>query len=120
MTYQGSTQVYKYSSERRNDPELKEKAAKVVIARQNALKEADALLKQAAQILTAQSGFVDGAVYDSQVQAIRIASMKLSQDTQFELGGKRGNPAENDTFLGNLAAGPLGEQIQEMGDSFPL
>jgi hypothetical protein len=112
---------YKYDNDRRNDPELKAKVAKVLVARQNALKEADALLKQAAQILSAQSDFVDGAIYNRQVQAVRIASFTLSRDTEFEVGGpRRQNPAENDNYLGNLAAGPLGEQIEGMGDDFPL
>lgn len=111
---------YKYHTDRRDDPDLKAKVAKVVVARQEALTEANTLLKQAAAILTAQAGFEDGAIYGRQVQSVGSASQNLDRTTKFELGGDRGNPAENDTVLSNLAAGRLGAQILRMGDKFPL
>ena len=115
----------KESTDRRNDPELKAKVAKVVRARQKALREASELLKQAADIISAQSHFTGDAIYDHQVTSVRIANFTLRRDADFaggitETGRNVGNPAENENYLGNLAAGTLGIQIQSMGDKFPL
>lgn len=104
---------------RRNDAELKAKVAKVVKARQEALNRASALLKQATEILESQNQFVGDAIYSNRVQSISIASFSLSRDAEFA-SGSRGDRSENDTYLGNLAAGQLGVQIQDMGDKFPL
>lgn len=104
---------------RRNDAELKAKIAKVVKARQEALNRASALLKQATEILESQNQFVGDAIYSNRVQSVSIASFSLSRDAEFA-SGSRGDRAENDTYLGNLAAGQLGVQIQDMGDKFPL
>lgn len=108
---------------RRNDPELKAKVAKVVKARQEALNEASALLNQAYEILKAQRQFVGDEAYNSQVSSVSTASYTLSRDAEWA-SGRRGqqdaDPSKNDTYLGNLAAGQLGVQIQKMGDEFPL
>lgn len=108
---------------RRNDPELKAKVAKVVKARQNALNEASVLLDRAYEILKAQRHFVGDEIYSRQVSAVSTASYSLSRDAEFA-SGRRGerndDPATNDTYLGNLAAGSLGVQIQNMGDSFSV
>src|SRR6478735_1627145 len=94
---------------RRNNPELKAKVAKVVKARQNALTEASALLDQAYEILKAQRHFVGDDLYDAQVRSISTASYSLSKEAVFASGRRRdgfvNDPAENDTYLGNLAAG---------------
>lgn len=108
---------------RRNDPELKAKVAKVVKARQEALNQASALLKQATEILEAQNQFVGDAIYSNRVQSVSIASFSLSRDAEFASGNRgqaTSDPSENDTYLGNLAAGQLGVQIQDMGDKFPM
>lgn len=108
------------SEVRRDDAELKAKVAKVVKARQNALDEASALLNQAYDILKAQRHFAGDESYNRQVSAISTASFSLSRDAEFA-SRLRGTPdAENDTYLGNLAAGQLGIQIQKMGDEFQL
>lgn len=108
---------------RRNDPELKAKVAKVIKARQEALNEASALLNQAYEILKAQRQFVGDEAYNSQVSSVSTASYTLSRDADWA-SGRRGernaDPSKNDTYLGNLAAGQLGVQIQKMGDEFPL
>lgn len=109
------------SEERRNDPELKAKVSKVVRARQQALNEASVLLNQAYDILKAQQHFAGDALYSGQVSSVGTASFTLSRDAAFaSRDGASGNAAENDTYLGNLAASSLGVQIQEMGDKFPL
>ena len=108
---------------RRNDAELKAKVSKVVKARQEALKEASALLNQAYEILKVQRHFVGDEIYSRQVRAVSTASFSLSRDAEFASGqrGERNNdPSENDTYLGNLAASELGVQIQKMGDNFTL
>lgn len=112
----------KESTDRREDPELKAKVAKVVRARQEALKEASKLLEQAAELLSVGPGFVGDEIYNRQVRSVRSASYSLKKDAEFSSGNGRpsGNPADNDTYLGNLAAAALGVQIQEMGDRFPL
>lgn len=111
------------SEVRRNDPELKAKVAKVVKARQDALREASVLLDRAYEILKAQREFVGDEAYHHQVSSVSTASYTLSRDADFA-SGRRGesnnDPAKNDTYLGNLAAGALGVQIQNMGDNFPL
>jgi hypothetical protein len=106
---------------RRNDPELKAKVAKVVKARQEALNEASALLNQAYEILKAQRHFTGDEIYNHQVSSVSTASFTLSRDAAFaSRDSGSGNATENDTYLGNLAAGALGIQIQKMGDEFPL
>lgn len=107
----------KESTERRENPELKEKVAKVVRARQKALNDASALLDQAYEILKAQRHFVGDEVYNRQVSAVSTASFTLSRDSA---SGRREDSSKNDTYLGNLAAGALGIQIQNMGDDFDL
>lgn len=109
------------SEVRRNDPELKAKVANVIRARQKALKEASALLNQAYDVLKAQRHFSGDDIYNRQVSSVGTASFTLSRDAEFASGnGRSGNPAENDTYLGNLAAGSLGIQIQKMEENFPL
>jgi hypothetical protein len=107
------------SEVRRNDSELKAKVAKVVRARQKALKDASALLKQAEEILSGSAVFVGDEIYYRQYESVRMASFTLRRDAAFAKG-PREDPAENDIYLGNLAAGSLGVQIQKMGDEFPL
>lgn len=108
---------------RRNDPELKAKVAKVIRARQAALNEASALLNQAYEILKAQRHFAGEETYNQQVSSVSTASYSLSRAAEFA-SGRRGHtdndPSKNDTYLGNLAAGDLGIQIQKMGDEFSL
>jgi hypothetical protein len=111
------------SEVRRNDSELKGKVAKVVKARQDALKEASALLDRAYEVLKAQRHFVGDEAYNRQVSAVSTASYSLSRDADFASGRRGGadnDLAKNDTYLGNLAAGALGIQIRNMGDNFPL
>jgi hypothetical protein len=107
------------SEVRRNDSDLKAKVAKVVRARQTALKDASVLLNQAEKILSGSAVFVGNEIYDRQYESVRMASFTLRRDAAFAKG-PREDPAENDIYLGNLAAGSLGVQIQEMGDAFPL
>lgn len=123
MTDNNGTPFTGESEIRRNDPELKAKVAKVVKARQDALKQASVLLEQAYDILKAQRQFVGDNIYNRNVTTVSTASYTLSRDAEFtsgQRGGPDNDPAKNDTYLGNLAAGPLGVQIQNMGDNFPL
>lgn len=123
MTNDNRVPFDKESTARREDAELKDKVAKVVKARQTALKEASALLDQAYEILKAQRHFVGDEIYNRQVSSVSTASYTLSRDAEFA-SGRRGqsndDPSKNDTYLGNLAAGALGVQIQNMGDNFCL
>jgi hypothetical protein len=118
MTTYDDVPTFKYSEVRRNDVELREQVKKVVAAREKAVLEASELLKQAAKLLSANTGFVGDETYARNAQTIRIANATLARDAKFMMQG--GSRTENPTYIGNLAAGPLGEQIQGLGDSFPL
>lgn len=106
--------TYKYQESRRNDPELRAKVEKVIRARNEALLQASTLLEQANRILKEQSHFVDDGIYDRQVRSVSIAAYLLKDDADFK------NRDITDTYIGNLAAGRLGEQLEAMGDSFKL
>lgn len=104
--------IYKYSEERRNDPELCAKVAKVVKARQIALLEAAEKLQEVMDILQPLDRFEGDSIYRRCVSAVWIAHHQVSGDAEFKkkIGG--------DTYIGNKAASELGHQIEEMGDSF--
>ena len=105
---------YQYSNERRNNAELKNKVRKVVERRQKAMEQADDLLKEARQVMQDAALFVDDVVFMRQLEQISRTSFSLSEDTQFE------RDVYSETYIENLAAGRLGEQIEKMGDQFPL
>lgn len=104
----------KRSEARRNDPDIREKVSKVIKARQDALSEAAKLLEQAKDILQKNSHFIDDAIYARQVDAVYSTYYKLAEDAHFM------NRKKTETYVGNLAAGALGEQIEEMGDKFSI
>jgi hypothetical protein len=107
-------QPYQYSNERRNDPELKGKVRKVVERRQKAMEQADDLLREARHIMQDAALFVDDVVFMRQLEQISRTSFSLTEDTQFE------RDVFSETYIENLAAGRLGEEIEKMGDQFPL
>lgn len=110
----GDEQPYQYSNQRRNNPELKDKVRKVVERRQKAMEQADDLLKEARHIMQEAALFVDDVIFMRQLEQISRTSFSLSEDTQFE------RDVFSETYIENLAAGRLGEQIEKMGDQFPL
>lgn len=107
-------QPYQYSNQRRNSPALKDKVRKVVERRQKAMEQADDLLKEARHIMQEAALFVDDVVFMRQLEQISRTSFSLSEDVQFE------RDVFSETYIENLAAGRLGEQIEKMGDQFPL
>ena len=105
---------YRYDNVRREDPALREKVQQVIDARRAALRRAAALLREAEEVLAPLAQFHDDAIFNRQVQSVADASESLARDVAFDSVTGKGS-----TYVGNLAAGPLGEQIQKMGASFP-
>jgi hypothetical protein len=99
---------------RRNDPEIREKVEKVIKARQAALNEASELLKKASEILHKNARYSGSILYDRQVGSVSITANSLKSDADFM------NRMVSEVYVGNLAAGDLGEKIQKMGNDFPL
>ena len=105
---------YRYSNERRNNAELKEKVKKVVSLRLEAMEQANELLKQARHIMQEAALFGDDPHFMNHLNDISRAGHSLSEETLFR------HDIQSDTYIENLAAGRLGEQIENMGDRFPL
>jgi hypothetical protein len=106
--------AYQYSNVRRNNPELKAKVKKVVELRQEAMEQANDLLRQARQVMQDAALFRDDSIFIRQLEQISRTSQSLSEETAFK------RDIQSDTYVENLAAGRLGEQIEKMGDKFPL
>lgn len=106
--------VFKFSDRRRKDPVVLEKAEKILIAQQKAMSEAAELLKRAAEIMRKQSGYEDSGHFDRCYDAVSSARYTVERDASFmaDIG--------NECYIGNLAAGRLGYQIEQMGEKFPL
>jgi hypothetical protein len=103
-----------YSGRRRHDPELKAKVRRVIDARQDALSRAAELVGEAKRELDRVSMFLDDGIVDRNVTKVRSLWWSLDRAAQFKAG------IGSETYVENLAAGPLGEQIEAMGDGFPL
>lgn len=106
--------VFEFSEQRRKDPVILEKAEKVLIAQKKAMAEAVELLNQASAIMRKQSGYVDSVIFDRCLSAVSSARYTVEKDSSFMEG------IDGECYIGNLAAGRLGYQIEEMGEKFPL
>jgi hypothetical protein len=104
--------TYHYSDERRNDPELREKTAKVIEARKAALAVAAKKLREAMDILDPLRIFDGDPIFERSAFSAWRAYNQVSGDASFM------NRPTTDTYIGNLAASELGEQIEAMGDNF--
>lgn len=105
---------YDFNDAQRNDPELRAKVAKVLEARRQAIQEANILLKKVSALLAESQIVEDQSMYSDHAYDVRMTSFKLERNIAFmqKIGGE--------TYVGNMAAGRMGDQIIKMGDKFPL
>lgn len=96
---------------RRNDPDIREKVAKVIDSCDVALTDASELLK-AAEAMLSKYPLLDDATYQCNVQDIQKVSEALA-----EIVKCRKN-LDRERYIGKLAAGRLGAEIQHLGDEF--
>lgn len=105
---------YKYSEERRHDPVLLEKVARVHMARNRKLKLVAKTLRELRDDMWGLRIRGDeDAIYERNVDAISLASHTLSRDAEFK---NRDSWDNFETYHGNLAAGLLGYRISQMSD----
>lgn len=99
----------KYSDERRNDPVVRAKVEKINTDRQVMLAKADRVLKELLDEMRKHRIAEDDAIYERCFDAVWSAYYRVSGDAHFkqDIGGE--------TYIGNLAAGELGEYVVKKG-----
>lgn len=103
--------VYTSSEERRNDPELRDKVEKVIIAQNTLMLKAAATLKDLAEEMRVLSGLKDNySIYERSFDTVFSAAWKVKHDADFM--NRDGGP--NDCYIGNMAAGQMGEYLQSV------
>jgi hypothetical protein len=106
--------VFKYSEERRHDPVLLEKVARVHMARNRKLREVARILRELRDDMWGlQIQGDESAIYERNVAAVSSASHTLSRDAEFM---NRDSWDNFETYHGNLAAGLLGYRISQMSN----
>ena len=95
-----------YSERRRYDPEIRAKVEEIHKARQAMLVKAAAQLKALSDEMRELSLAEDNAIYDRCSDAVWSAYYTVSRDAEFKKG------IGGETYIGNLAAGSLGEYIE--------
>jgi protease II len=95
------------SERRRNDPEIRAKVEEIHKARQAMLLKAEAQLEEIVNEMRALTQYGDDAIYNRCYDAVWDAQYKVGNDARFmqRIGGE--------TYVGNLAAGELGEIIEK-------
>lgn len=94
---------------RRNDPEVRAKVDRVLVAQNALLQEAARVLKALSDEMRILSGVRDSAsIFDRCFDKVAMASYSVSSDAEFmkNIGG--------DTYTGNMAAGQMGEYLQNI------
>lgn len=94
------------SERRRNDPEIRAKVEEINKARQAMLLKAAAQLKELSDEMRELNLGEDDAIYDNCSDAVWSAYYRVSHDAEFKQG------IGGETYIGNLAAGQLGEYIE--------
>lgn len=103
--------VYKYSDDRRNDPETRDKVERVIIAQNALMLKAAKQLKELATEMHALSGMRDShSIYERSYDTVFSAAWKVEHDSDFM--NRDGGP--NDCYIGNMAAGEMGEHLQKV------
>lgn len=99
----------KYSEQRRNDPELRAKVAKIHAARQAMLVKAAAQLKALSDEMRMLEFDGGDAIYDRCCDYVWSAYYTVTRDAEFmkSIGGE--------TYIGNMAAGEMGAAIERKG-----
>lgn len=101
--------VYEYSEDRRNDPELRAKVERVLVAQRDLLQKAAATLKELSDEMRVLSGTGQTrSIYDRCFDKVALASYSVGSDAEFmkNIGG--------DTYIGNMAASEMGEYLQSI------
>jgi hypothetical protein len=94
------------SERRRNDPALRAEAERIHKARQAVLLKAAAALEEIYNGMRELSRYRDDSVYNRCVDAVWHANYRVSSDASFMQG------IGGETYVGNLAAGELGDAIE--------
>ncbi len=99
---------YKYSDDRRNDPEVRARVERVVEAQKALLLKAAATLKELSDEMRVLSIGDERSIYELCFDKVRMASYSVGGDADFmqKIGG--------DTYTGNMAASRMGEYVQSI------
>lgn len=97
------------SEERRNDPVIRAKCAEIVEARRAMLRKAAKQLEAISDEMIELALDADDDIYTRCGSAVWSAYHRVSRDAQF-----LDKPA-TETYIGNMAAGELGEYIERKG-----
>lgn len=96
---------------RKNDPQIREKVAKVIDSCDVALKEASDLVK-AAEAMLSKYPIVDDATYQCNLQDIQRLNRELKSIVECR------KKMDRETYISRLATGRLGAEIDHLGDDF--
>jgi RNase adaptor protein for sRNA GlmZ degradation len=102
--------MVRYSDTRRNDPAVREAVIELLNNQDTAVTEAMKLVNQASVLMRqAADGHIDASemrLYKDAADAISTAFYQLNRVDRFRGGG------DNETYVGNIAASPVGEAIE--------
>lgn len=96
---------------RKNDPEIREKIAKVIDSCDVALSEASQLVK-AAEAMLSKYPIVDDATYQCNLQDVQRLSAELAKIVACR------KKMDKEHYINRLATGRLGAEIDHLGDEF--
>lgn len=100
--------VYTYSQDRRHDPDTRDRCAAVSKAQREALVKAAKDLQKIVEDLRFLNGVPGTAIFERSAYAIRSAASSVQSDADFM------DRPDNDTYIGNCAAGPMGEYLENI------
>lgn len=101
--------MYKYSDERRNDPELREKVAKIHEDRRDMILKVAKELEAIKEKMYALKLDEDDGLYEQAYEAVWSAYYGVGRVSQSY------RRPTTDCYIGNLAAGELGEYVIKKG-----
>lgn len=96
---------------RKNDPEIREKVAKVIDSCDVALVEALGLVK-AAEAMLSKYPLLDDSTYQCNIQDVQRLSHDLAKIVECR------KKMDKEHYISRLATGRLGAEIEHLGDGF--
>lgn len=106
--YDDDESVYRYSDERRHDPEIREVVIDALKTQKEAVDEAYKFLVEADKILSAAPYTdLDSGMYYNAQNSVKKALRDVERKRRFA------GDSENETYVGNLAASHVGERIKK-------
>lgn len=103
--------VHHFKDEQRNDPELRDKVERVLLAQNALLLKASTVLKALSDEMRVLSGTRDShSIYDRSFSAVNSAYYRVSSDADF----MNRDGAPNDCYIGNMAASQMGDYIKSV------